>query len=355
MNRNKGMRRGPGRRLPFALLALLLAAVVLLPLPGLSRAAELGQPCSVTVGLGSAEFAADMQKAKIVLDLYQLAAIRETGEDSFDYELLPPYTELDLAREMDTAAAEALAQQAMQIAIKRGKPVVTAAMPETRIDKRDDGAALRGGLYLVLARGADLPEYVREVTDDRGNTRLVTVAFSDTYEYSLSPELVFMPIRAGDEWIFDLDLSLEPGQTLYDTTVALKPERKPRTGSLEILKTLKSYCPPEEAYFVFSVEAVYEGRTVYSDVHALSFNAAGQKSIIVEDLPIGAEITVTEVYSGASYRLVSSGKQTVTLNGLRAAVEFVNDWDETEKKGHGITNHFEYDADTGWGWVREDG
>jgi hypothetical protein len=356
MNRKDRTERGVGRRLPAALLAaLLLALAVLSALGGAGFALDLGQPCSVTVGLGSTEYAADMRTAKVVLDFYQLASLREAGEDGYDYELLAPYTGLNVSGVQDAATAEALAQEAMRIAIRRGRPVITGASPEQRIDKKDDGTALQGGLYLVLARGADQPEYVREVTDDRGNTRLVTVAFSERYEYTLAPELVSLPVRSGDEWIYDLDLELEPGQTLYDLSVSLKPERKPRTGSLEIVKTLRSYHPDEAAFFVFSVEAVFEGRRVYSDVHGLSFTAAGQDVIVIEDLPIGSEITVEEIYSGASYKLTSAARQTVTLEGLRGSVEFVNEYEETEKKGNGIINHFEYDAETGWGWTREDG
>ena len=354
MNVQNGRPRGLGKSLARGLLAVLLLAAVMVPLLSgvVGTALDLGTPCSVTVELGSAEFAADMRRANLVVDLYQLASLKQAGTDSYTYELLPPFDGLSITRNMSATAVEALAQEAMKIAIKQGTPIVTAGPTEQRIGKTDAGDALQGGLYLVLAHGADVDEYVRRMVNDKGETRLVTVAYTNEYEYTLAPELVYMPVRSEDQWFYDMAVYLQPGQVLYDASITLKPQREPRSGSLEILKTLRTYKAPEEATFVFSIEASYEGRSIYSDVQTLSFTDAGQKSIVIHDIPLGAEITVSEVYSGASYTLRSPAARQLVMENMWATVEFINDYDETDKKGHGIVNHFEYDADTGWGWTR---
>ena len=40
---------------------------------------------------------------------------------------------------------------------------------------------------------------------------------------------------------------------------------------------------------------------VYSNVESITFTAAGQESVILDRIPAGAQVTVTEVYSGSSY------------------------------------------------------
>ena len=77
--------------------------------------------------------------------------------------------------------------------------------------------------------------------------------------------------------------------------------------------------------------------------------------MLIENLPAGSVVTVTEVYSGASYTLVSEGTQTVTLDSSATfRVEFENDYTPTRTGGHGIVNHFEYSDESGWGWTQLD-
>ena len=135
MNVQKRSPRGLGKGLARCLLAVLLLAAVMIPLlsGAVGTALDLGMPCSVTVELGSAEFAADMRRANLVVDLYQLASLKETGTDSYTYELLPPFDGLSITRNMSATAVEALAQEAMKIAVREGKPIVTAGPTEQRI------------------------------------------------------------------------------------------------------------------------------------------------------------------------------------------------------------------------------
>ena len=66
------------------------------------------------------------------------------------------------------------------------------------------------------------------------------------------------------------------------------------------------------------------------------------------DIPAGAEVIVTEIYSGASYTLTSEESKTVTIladgeEGAPVAVDFSNTYDERLNGGNGVVNHFSYE------------
>lgn len=92
--------------------------------------------------------------------------------------------------------------------------------------------------------------------------------------------------------------------------------------------------------------------TVYSDVLTLSFSETGTKTLSVE-LPIGARVTVTEVYTGASYER-SGGAQTqsVTVTADEVArVHFTNRWNGGTIGGTSVTNHFTFSIEKSqWEW-----
>ena len=70
-------------------------------------------------------------------------------------------------------------------------------------------------------------------------------------------------------------------------------------------------------------------------------------------IPAGAKVTVTEVYSGAGYRLVSEPQQTAEISADEiVTVEFDNTYDHGLNPGYGVTNHFDYDEDEGWQWTQ---
>ena len=131
--------------------------------------------------------------------------------------------------------------------------------------------------------------------------------------------------------------------------VTLKPERHPRAGSLEIVKNLATYNVNDPAVFVFQIEAEKDGENVYSDVVTMVFTGAGQKKVVLDKIPAGATVKVTEIYSGASYEVTSAAEQTVTVSAEAVvSVEFHNDHSTTNHGGGGVNNHFTYDAEDGW-------
>ena len=177
------------------------------------------------------------------------------------------------------------------------------------------------------------------------------------------------------------------GEWLYNLTGAeLKPIVSSRYTSLEVVKVLEGYISP--ASFVFQVEASREGRMIYSDVLTISFDGSSgsTKSVLLEGkIPAGADVTVTEVYSGAAYDLtaLTAGPGTgepregtgydTDLEAARAVitaigpertegeaagrVTFTNSYNGSGNNGGAITNHFEREeeeADWSWNQYRYD-
>lgn len=174
------------------------------------------------------------------------------------------------------------------------------------------------------------------------------------YSYSFKPYLISVPTNGyadgvsgtGDEWI-------------YEVKVGLKPEQEERYGRLRISKELTDFNSSlGAASFIFEVKAEKDNKVVYSDVVQLDFTGAGTKSVtiapeagegvdVVGKIPAGSKVTVTEVYSGASYT-ADSGEQTVeTMQAYEteanvAAVAFTNHYNGGINGGSSVVNHFAY-------------
>ncbi len=342
-------------------LTALAAAGLMLILPLTGSAAgivNLTRPCSLTVypaGTENAELTEDLEEADVVVDLYMVgSAVGNNGYDGYTYQMLSPFTGLKVESDITQEGWKMLAEDAAEIVLQRNSgaaPIVKGAKAGARISDDDEGRTLQAGLYLVIARGADVEDYVVTVEEEGADPHLATVAYSDTYQYTFMPQLVSLPGKDADE--NGVVSSANPGDWIYNFTMYLKPVQEVRRGSLDIIKDLLTYETSDTATFVFEVEAVRDGRIVYSNVVSLSFTAPGQKHVLIENLPVGAQVTVTEVYSGSSYDLVSPASGTVTISAAEVvSVTFENDYDERVNGGHGITNHFAYDPDNGWEWTQ---
>ena len=332
-----------------ALLALVLSTVVI---PKAYAAKEI-----VLTEKGSIEFNLDgvsydeVKGLKIAVDLYQIATVDKVG----NYTAKDGYTLGTINDETSAEAWQEMAADAMAVIETNG------IEPTDSSNVAEGFADLDLGLYLVVANNAK----------------------SDTYEYSFIPYLISLP----NNYYYNPDEASDglqtPDEWVYNVTTSLKPERTDRYGDLVIEKNLKSFnATVGGATFVFQVEAVkdyklgLEGeaelKTVYSDVVALTFDAAGKQSLTIEKIPAGAVVTVTEIYSGGSYKVTGSGEfETVILANEAydqvveetteevetATVTFVNDYDGSLNGGTGVVNHFEakvIDEDLGtivWDWA----
>ncbi|MBD5486716.1 MAG: hypothetical protein HDR18_14555 [Lachnospiraceae bacterium] len=326
-----------------SLMTLALVFSLIVTLPFLSNAAENdgGREGSVTVSAANADEFPDLAEAELVIDLYKVAEVSMV-DDGYSYQLVAPYTGLVIPDVMNSDRWRKLSQEAAKITLdtesgsSRQEPYKTGATQQAI-------GELEPGLYLLVVRNNGATDYV---TTTKDGADIVTRVSSDAHTYTFLPELVSLPTKEPDaNGVVNTD---NPGDWIYDIEVTLKPEQELNNGSLKIVKTLQgSNTGKEPETFVFDVEAVLDGVKVYSDVVTMVFNGPGVQELLIENIPIGATVTVTEVYSGARCTLVTSGTQTVTIAADEiVSVAFTNKYDGNNGGGS-ITNHFRHEAD-GW-------
>lgn len=351
IRRNSRQKKGASPLLCAALtLALALGLIAAVPgLGGVARADSVtGEKCSLTIAPGGEELSADLEKADVVVDIYKVAdAVDIEGQDSYTFAFLDGYEALEdsYKKNPDNAAWRRMAQTAAKYALQGGEPLRRGNPVNQRIGD------LSCGLYLLIARGADIKDYQTTVKNEDGTEDIVTIARSGSNSYTFAPELIALPSKQITDENGDV-VNTTGGNSpwIYDMSVTLKPSKEDRLGSLEIVKNLLTYSVNDPAVFVFQVEAELDGKVVYSDIVTMTFTEAGQKKVLLENkIPIGAQVKVTEVYSGASYKITSAKEQSVTIEAEKVAqVTFTNDHEPTNHGGGGVNNHFTYDAENGW-------
>lgn len=315
---------------------------------------DTSKDCSLTITMAddiSAQYP-ELMDAEIPVTLYKVADM----DSNADYMPLEGFSEIGLSDiGSDTTAGDwaAIAEKACQ-ALGRPygseedkteeseeppgeetgedpKAPVVEAPVETGFTVRlaDGPDTLEGlgcGLYLVYAEETPTEDHV----------------------YHFTPYLVSLPTS---------DYTIENGGTdtwTYDVVMGLKPQQSTRYGDLVIEKTLSTVnTSMGGASCVFQVEAVKEDKIVYSNVVSLSFKEPGTKRIVIDEIPMGASVTVTEIYAGAGYTLTSAPSVDVTVvtpetEGYPATAEFTNDY-EYPGYGTSVVNHFEHIGE-GWEW-----
>ena len=203
----------------------------------------------------------------------------------------------------------------------------------------DDPADAEEGVYLVVPHNASataVSDFIKTETDEDGKNT-VTYSFANTtgWEHDFSMNLLIIS---------------DAQYALFDTKkVELKSTPVHRYGKIQIDKRLDNFV--SDGIFVFKITVKDpDGNTIYSDVRSITMTAAGKMSI--EDLPlfpVNSEVTVEEVYSGASYELVEGPEDPQTIEkayveGAKDAViyhfAFENDYNNSNNHGHGIDNKF---------------
>lgn len=184
---------------------------------------------------------------------------------------------------------------------------------------------------------------------------------SANYTYNFKPYLISVPTN----YYADGTPNATDDSWIYNVKVGLKPEQEERYGRLRITKNLTDFNDRlgSDASFIFEVKADKDGRIVYSDVVRLGFTGAGSQSVtigpeagdgvdVIGKIPAGSKVTVTEVYSGASYE-ADSEVQTVNVMAAYEAdqnnvvtVSFTNHYNGGINGGSSVVNHFEYDAES---------
>lgn len=307
-----------------ALALLLVLSSLYLSQAFAAGAVDISRSGTLTLTVASdSEFHKELSALPLTVKLYRVAEITENGS----YVSANGYEDLkmqDLEAEDGEKWAKLWEEKALEAASMARKRNPDAQM--TLENGTTPAEELSLGMYLIVA----------------------DTAKSSEYEYQFTPYLISLPNN--------LYTSAGNSDWIYDVTSGLKPGREPLYGELTIRKTLVSYnASLKDATFVFQIEGVKDGENVYSNVVSTTHSAAGTKETVVKHIPAGAEVTVTEIYSGASYELVSDSSQTaaITAEGIEgesAVVDFINEYNEKLTQGYGVTNHFDYDEDNGWSW-----
>ena len=309
-----------GSLLPlFTALALLLG--VLLPGAAYAIDVDVDAKCSVTISVNDPDSFKELISLGFEVKLYQFARMDKDANltllDAFtgvtaDINAIKPNNE-ELLKSLPEALLSVIAEK---------------SIPETASGRLDEEhaaglrfAELPVGLYLAV------PESLVTGKDD---------------DYAISPMVISLPNGDGqkdDYW-------------QYDISVFLKPARQDKTvGSVRIIKRLLS-CNKDVlggADAVFSVVGVKshgeEEEVVYNNIVSLHFDAPGEDSVLIDGLPEGTVVTVTEVYPGASYELVGSDtfEATVVAGEVVTVGPFVNQYDgESLVHSTSVLNEFIY-------------
>lgn len=388
--------------------SVVLAAAMLVGAP-VAMAAEgddwlnLDNPNSLTVNLPSAyqeEFAKCVDglgkavtDAKhtlgVQVDLYLIAeAVKIDGQDAYTF------TDFKVANDQlkavygdgftDETEAAAGWQQMSVIAAKAVLGGVDAPALDTDGNSGVIGATcsltldkLPAGLYLLVAHEPNAEPHDRDDGDQKtlGYYREVpapaaegaqseekvveTMAYSPLYEYAFTPSLVAVPTRGqvqvdGEEGFTGGGTANDAGENwMYELSALVKGERQPRYGSLKIVKTLEEMVGTEPAAFSFDINVVTPDGKSYTDNRSVVFNAPGNpQEIVVNRIPVGSTVTVSEKYAGASYTVAAAGSTGDTI-GVADVIEFdfTNRPTDLHRGGSGIVNTLKMEGD-GWVWYK---
>ena len=381
-------------------LAVLLSMILLLALAPSGFAVNLEAPNTLTVNFvpENSDFGNDLKTARIQVDLYKLAAaVPDVISDSYHYDVPEtdnghPFWAALTQLQGDLADAEKLEDQNNRDTVfEKFEPyaqtfagIVLDSHPEIPVARSELAVAenttitvdnLDAGLYLLIIHGAGLttkdgvPEtgYVvktEQASGETGTDKTVTYAtrvVTDDYEYLYRPQLLTVPTKVSEE--NEQQYNTAYGNWVNTLTIYAKPTREANNGDLKIIKNVNNP-GPDPVDFVFEVSWLGKDRIPVTKVVSMTFEGETRKEyVLANTVPIGTEVTVTEVHSGIGYTAeISSRTATIVATptpteGAASAdsadsadsagiaeVVFTNDH-TGPGGGHGILNRFTAGSD----------
>lgn len=393
-------KRSVTKKLKYGLIAAALTVSLAAALPvwtvGQAQAAPdlTAGGCSLTI-----ERASETKQGNVVVDLYKIASAEPlTGYDTYQLTLEGEYagfedelnTAMDPKRPGEAGAntlyrelAQKIARQVLLSSSKNTEEGETASASTTsltpaktvNLSENSKISGLDPGMYLVIAHGKGLTpaQYTTNVTEEgTGAQKLATVAYANEYVYTYLPELVALPMKVSGVGGAAPDPSAAPdapegsfgtadeGDWVNHVTIELKSEESLALAGLLISKTFQvpeGTVVSDREGCVYQIEATLGGETVYSNVVALKYDGSAAGSVRLEKIvPVGAEITVTEVYDGAGFQaegaVVKTIGSAVADDGdvINNNVFFVNIANGNGTGGDIVTNSFTDEGDSGWHW-----
>ena len=300
------------------------------------------QVCKLTVSvdasiLGDTANAEDFTVMSIPVEIYKVADVSVSGE----FTAAEAFSDIDfnVAMNQDTNAAtwEELAAKAVEkLEASEEQPAAVGTLTGgTPVVFQD----LSVGMYLVM------PE------DTMNGDASVKYVFTP-YLTALPSSTYTLTGAGSDEW-------------QYDREISLKGETEHQFGKLTIQKTLENYNTTlDKMTCVFEIEGKdAEENVVYSNVASITLDSAdAQHSVTIENIPAGLDVTVTEVYTGASYEVVGESVKSTTIvsdagveaGNAQASVAFRNRYNGGNRGGYGVTNAFKILENGDWEWTVPD-
>lgn len=327
--------------------ALALAVLLALPCVNLMQARAAGpvvqdRDCELTVavdttetvwgvGVGAGASAEDFENMTVTVNVYKVADMNVSAE----FTPTEAFQGMDfnvVMKDANAATWENLAKDAVEKLGNVG-PTKTGVIANGNPAVISD---LDVGMYLIMP----------QETFNRDATR----------KYVFTPYLTALPSSdytqtgtGSDDW-------------QYNRTIYLKGEAQPQFGKLTINKTLQDYNetlgPTTSVFEIVGKDA--QGNVVYTNVASITHDGAGEKSVTIENIPVGIKVTVTEVYAGASYEIAGENVKPATIvsdaavsNGSPAAsVAFKNKYNGGNDSGYGLMNEFKVGDDGAWEWTK---
>ena len=321
--------RKASKRLSVAVLAMcMLVALAFGGVAAWAADSGLGGSNSLTVKV-SDDPESDIAKAGVKVSVYKIAdAKKNTSYDIYDYTFVAPFA-ADLTSKyplanMSASQWEGLAGDAKTIVEAEDS---TAQAVVSDVLAGDAITGLTDGLYLVLAPDTAGAEHM----------------------YSFSPAVVAIPNKAsqvveGREVIMTSD---DYGAWLNEVSITLKHSEAPLYGSLRINKTVTNFSG-EPATFVFHITGTTPAGTTYERYASVYYSGGESASTVVNHIPVGTKLKVTEEYTGARFALVTGDDEEKTIvadEDQMAHADFTNRQTSSGTGGHGIQNSFTLQQD----------
>lgn len=308
--------------------------------------------CSITISVEDSEYKDEFNELSIPVSLYKAADVNASGEYTAVGAFSEMQEEFNSIGSATTAEDWAMYAKEAEAYCKEAEPVGT-----VDVRKPEGGAQAAEGVFTGLKPGMYLvaPEKVYDA--------------DYTVQYQFTPYLTALPSSeytlsgaGSDEWV-------------YDTRIGLKADSEELLGSLDITKNLVSYNESlGQTSFVFKVEGYDSyGNLKYSNVASTTHGGTGSETVTLYKIPAGLNVTVTEIYSGASYGIAPGSSLTppavkiqsdIAVSGMdgdgnvvieealrrpRASVSFTNEYTGGNRGGYGVTNQFEW-KESDWDW-----
>ena len=265
----------------------------------------------------------------LVVKLYKVATVSESGT----------FTATDNFSNMDVSSV-APGSGSAEIWNQRAEDAFEMLSADDTAD-HTGSIDLDGGSYTVTFSSEDVNPL------ETGLYLIVPEAADSNYcTYTFAPSLVSLP----DNEFYET----ESDAWIYDVKVSLKPEKTPRYGSLKIIKDLVNQNTTfgDETTFIFRIDIDPIIGEDSQKMAALNFNAVGTDQVVVDSIPAGALVTVTEVYSGAGYQLAAGSSPTQQAPVIEAdnvvSVSFQNESSGSATGGYGVINSFGLDGNNNY-------